>query len=99
MSENSSKVAARNAMAAWTNNQGAHPFGMVNSVHAEDRAGSVLSEASAILSMLSAACNDSQALTGKSETSEFDARNSNILAQALDGIGTLVDLANFLLED
>lgn len=92
-------IAARNAMAQWQSPIGTKPFGMANSVHPEDRAGTILSEASAILHALDAGSLDAQALSDKGETSEFQAISPRDLAAALGGVGSLIDFANFLLED
>ena len=91
-------IAARNAMAAWQKN-GVRPFANANRVHADDRSQDILSEASAMLSVLSASCFDALAVSDAGKTSEFQAVNVHVLASALSGIGTLVDLANYLLED
>jgi hypothetical protein len=91
-------ITARSVMASWEKG-GVRPFSMADSVHAEDRTQDILSEASAILSVLSAACSDAKAVGDTGKTSEFDALNPLVLGSALSGIGTLVDLANFLLEE
>ncbi|MBV9840225.1 MAG: hypothetical protein JOY99_01600 [Sphingomonadaceae bacterium] len=90
---------ARAVLGAWKLDTGALPFGDANSHDAGDRARQLLTQASCLLSMMGAACSDARALTGAGKGSEFHARNSETMARAFDGIGSLVDLANFLLED
>ncbi len=90
---------ARAVMAAWNLDTGVSPFGDAGGGYSSERSRYVLTQASSMLSMLAAACNDAQTLTGSGQTSEFNQRNANVLGSALDGIGTLVDLANFFAED
>ena len=59
----------------------------------------MISEATCILSVLAAAFEDASTLTRKGENSEFDNRTGGLMAGALDGVGTLVNLAGFLLTD
>lgn len=96
--DSSALIAARNTIAAW-DADGRKPFAMVNSVAADERSRDVLHQASAMLSMLSAACFDADAVGRRGTTSEFTAMNPQVLAAALNGVATLVDFANFLLED
>jgi len=90
---------ALTAMADWVDFRGGTPFANVSSPHVVDRANPYFYRASAILSVLSAACTDTQALVGKGKASEFDALNGELLAGALDGIGDLIQLGCFLLGD
>lgn len=91
-------IDARNTMATW-DADGRKPFAMVNSIAPDERSRDVLHQASAMLSMLSAACCDADAVSRRGITSEFTAMNPQVLAAALNGVATLVDFANFLLED
>lgn len=88
----------RNNIAGW-DADGRKPFAMVNSVVPDERSRDILNEASAILSMLSAACFDAENVSLRGGTSEFQAMNPKVLAGALSGVSALVDFANFLLED
>ena len=90
-------ITARGAMAKWEKG-GIRPFATADSVHAEDRSQDTLSAASAMLSVLAAACFDARTVQDAGKTSEFQAVTPQVLASALSGIGTLVDLANFLVE-
>jgi hypothetical protein len=90
---------ATKAMAEHRDYRGFMPFSNLTSADAIDRAASYLSDAKCILSMLSAAFSDSGALIGKGMNSEFDNRNPEIMAGAMDGIATLIDMGGFLLDD
>lgn len=83
-------------MADWRTDSGSKPFAMASSIHPEDRSGPALAQASALLTMLSAACFDALAVADAGKTSEFQAVHPAVLAAALDGIATLVDIANFM---
>lgn len=96
--DTSALITTRNTIAGW-DADGRKPFAMVNSVVPAERSRDILSEASAILSMLSAACFDAENVSLRGGTSELQAMNPKVLASALSGISTLVDFANFLLED
>ncbi len=98
MATQSPSITARNIMADWRTDSGTKPFSMANSVQPEDRSGPVLAQASAILSVLSASCFDALTVSDAGKTSEFQAVHPAVLAAALDGIGTLVDLANFMVK-
>jgi hypothetical protein len=90
---------ARKAIAAWVTPAETQPFVMANSSTHEDRSRPILGEAAAILGVLSAACYDAYAVSDKGNTSDLLAINPKVLAAALDGVGTLINFANFLLED
>ena len=96
--DTSALITTRNTIAGW-DADGRKPFAMVNSVVPAERSRDILNEASAILSMLSAACFDANAVSLRGSTSEFNAVNPKVLAGALSGVSTLIDFANFLLED
>lgn len=96
--DTSALITTRNTMAAW-DVDGRKPFRMVNSVAPDERSRDILQQASSMLSMLSAACFDADAVSLRGSTSEFKAMNPQVLAAALSGVATLVDFANFLLED
>ncbi len=96
--DKSALITTRNTIAGWDAG-GRKPFAMVNSVAPDERSRNILNEASAILSLLSAACFDADAVSLRGATSEFKALNPKVLAGALSGVSTLVDFANFLLED
>lgn len=89
----------RSAMAAWKDARGVSPLDNANYPGAEDRAGSILSNAAALLSMLSAAAEDMGTLGERGLNSEFGARTGRVMAAAFDGVGDLIGLASFLLED
>jgi hypothetical protein len=86
------------ALAQYRDYRGFYPFADADNFHAVDRCGGHLSNAKAILSVLSAAFDDSQVLLEERGESEVDNRNGKIIAGALDGVATLLDLAGFLLE-
>lgn len=90
---------ARSVLGRWTLDSGVHPFGAADCLHPRDRTRNLLTQASAMLAVLSAASRDAQAITGSGGTSEFDILNIRTHGHALYGIGSLVDLANFLLEE
>ena len=78
--------------------RGFTPFRNVDSDHVVDRANSFLSDASCILSVLAAAFSDSGALVIKGEGSTLGVRNGEIIAGAIDGVATLIDMAGYLLD-
>jgi hypothetical protein len=80
-------------LSEFTDAHGMQPFHMLDSVHAPDRCGQILTQASYLLSVLAAAYD------GSKEDSEISLRSGSIIAGALEGIETLVNLANFLLDD
>lgn len=89
--------AALDTLAAWQDYRGTTPFGGSNGRFAHDRCARFLSEAGCILSLLSAAHQDSESLLRTGSHSVFDERTG--MSGALEGIGTLIDLASFMLED
>ena len=93
------KRAAFESLAKHRDYRGFSPFAMINSHNAEDRANSYISGASCILSFMSAAFTDSGALVRKSMDSEVDARTGEIIAGALEGVATLIDMAGYLLSE
>lgn len=93
------KAEARAAMAAWKDARGCAPLGDADFPGAEDRSGSLLANAAAILSMLSAAAEDMDTLAGRGLNSEFGSRTGRMMSAALDGVADLIGLASFLLED
>jgi hypothetical protein len=90
---------ARAALAAWKLDTGVRPFGDAGSHVPRERSRCLLTQASSLTTILAAGCNDARALTSAGQSSEFRELNDTILGGALDGIGSLVDFANFLLED
>lgn len=89
---------ARNTLAGWEMD-GKRPFALVNSVTPSERSRDMLHEATAILTVLAAACFDADAVSRSGATSESRAVSPTLMAGALNGVATLVDFANFLLED
>lgn len=85
------------AMAAWRDFRGLSPFAFANSAFGIDRCNEFLGNASAILSMLSAAAEDSGSLVGSGRSSEFDSRAGVTMAGALDGVANLINLSAFML--
>jgi len=92
------KRAAISNLAAHHDFRGLAPFANIDSDDAVDRANSFISDASCILSFMSAAFSDAGALVGKGMHSEIDVRNNAIIGGALDGVATLVDMAGYLLD-
>lgn len=78
----------------FTDANGLHPFGHLDSVVAMDRCSCILSQASLMLSFMSAAFNDSE--LPKSEVASL---TGPVVSGALDGVQTLVSLAHFLIDD
>ncbi len=98
MTATTTKLEALAVMAEWRDYRGLSPFAGAKAGFAVDRCNEYLANANAILSMLSAACEDSQYLLDKREDSQFDMRVGALMAGALDGVGNLIDLAAFMLD-
>lgn len=91
-------IDVRNTLAAWEMD-GERPFAVVNSLTPGERSRDMLHEATAILTVMAAACFDADAVAQRGTTSEFKAVNPTVMAGALNGVATLVHFATFLLED
>lgn len=78
---------------------GFRAFANLDSDYPVDRAARFLSEAECIISFMSAAFIDSSTLLDKSNDSEVDNRAGGIIAGALDGVGSLISLAGYLLDE
>lgn len=96
---NAKYAEVRSAMAAWKGQRGFVPFGNATFPDAASRSGALLANAAAILTMLSAASEDMDKLVDRGLNSEFGAHTGRGLSAALDGVGDLINLASFLLED
>jgi hypothetical protein len=93
------KRAALEQMARHTGHAETEPFAQMNSGAAVDRCDSMLSEANCLLSLLAAAFEDADTIAVKGLSSAFDERNRAVVAGALKGVATLIDLASFALDD
>lgn len=93
------REAARAALSSFKLGTGVSPFAMASSSHASERSGDLLTQASSILTAFTCGFHDARRLTGAGQESLLSSLNSDVLAEALEGIGSLVDLANFLLEE
>lgn len=83
-------------LAAYQDFHGRTPFGGVDSVHASTRCGDLLSQAASILSFMAAAYADTD---GFGKTSEVQQRSARTIAAALEGVESLIHLADFLVQE
>jgi hypothetical protein len=76
---------------------GYRPFSDLNSGYASDRCAARLGEAKALLVMLTAAFRDSGELVGHAHKAEVSTAPPDIVARALEGITSLIDMSTMAL--